>query len=40
MVKEVHLTKLLSTKARGSSSIDLTELEGEAEVMQRAVLLL
>lgn len=38
MLKEVHLTKLLSTKARGSSAMTLVKLHRKAEVMPRAVL--
>uniref|UniRef100_H3BZJ1 Plexin cytoplasmic RasGAP domain-containing protein n=1 Tax=Tetraodon nigroviridis TaxID=99883 RepID=H3BZJ1_TETNG len=38
-LKEVHLTKLLSTKARGSGGSDLAALGREAEVALRPVLL-
>lgn len=37
-LKEVHLTKLLSTKARGSSGTTLVKLVRKAEMMPRAVL--
>lgn len=38
MLKEVHLTKLLSTKARGGSGTTWVKPDRKAEVMPRAVL--